>query len=59
MKSLQADKATIQGRAIAQGMHDVKVEQEKNMARAAKRRETMLERAAENVLSGGVQRRRP
>ena len=44
------------GRVIARGIEDVKVEQQKNMARAAKRHQTMLERAAERALSGGVQR---
>ena len=44
------------GRVIARGMNDVKVEQEKNMAKADKRKATMLERAAERALSGrGVQ----
>jgi hypothetical protein len=40
------------GRVIAQGMQDVKVEHQKNMAKAEKRKATMLERAAEIALSG-------
>ena len=42
----------VQGRVIARGIQDVKVENEKNMARSAKRQQTMLERAAERALSG-------
>ena len=44
------------GRLLARGIEDIKVEKEKNIARAAKRHQTMLERAAESALSGGVQR---
>ena len=44
------------GRVIARGIEDVKVEKQKNMAKAARRQQTMLERAAEKALSGGVQR---
>lgn len=40
------------GRAIAQGMHEIKVEQKKNMAKAEKRAGTMLERAASKFLDG-------
>ena len=40
------------GRVIARGIEDVKVEQRKNMAKAAKRSATMLNRAAEKALSG-------
>ena len=40
------------GKVIARGIEDVKVEKQKNMARAAKRHQTMLERAAEKALSG-------
>lgn len=40
------------GRVIARGMNDVKVEQEKNMTKAVKRRETMLRNVAERALSG-------
>lgn len=52
MKSSTEDKAIEHGRAIARGMHEVKVEQQKNMAKAAKRGETMLKRAAEKFVSG-------
>lgn len=41
------------GRVIARGMEDIKVEQQKNMAKADKRKQTMLENAAEKALSGG------
>lgn len=40
------------GRVIARGMEDAKVEREKNMTKAAKRHTTMLERAAQQALSG-------
>lgn len=40
------------GRVIAQGMNEIKVEKEKNMIKADKRKQTMLERAAEQVLRG-------
>lgn len=40
------------GRVIARGIQDIKVENEKNMAKAEKRKATMLERAAERALSG-------
>lgn len=40
------------GRIIARGINDVKVEQEKNMMKAVKRRATMLENAAAKALSG-------
>ncbi len=52
MEALKVDELKSQGRVIAQGMHDIKVEQEKNMAKAEKRKATMLERAAEKALSG-------
>lgn len=42
------------GRIIARGMEDIKVEKEKNMIKADKRQHTMLEKAAEIALSGGV-----
>lgn len=44
------------GRILARGMEDIKVVKEKNVMRAEKRRQTMLENAAEIALSGGVQR---
>lgn len=40
------------GRVIARGMAEIAVEKEKNMMKAARRKETMLENAAERVLSG-------
>lgn len=40
------------GRVIAHGIEDVKVEKQKNMAKAEKRHQTMLERAAQRALSG-------
>ncbi len=40
------------GRVIARGIEDVKVEKQKNMAKADKRHNTMLNRAAERALSG-------
>jgi len=48
-----------QGRIIAQSMHQQKVQREKNMVKAERRRATMLENAAEIALSGGVHRRLP
>ncbi len=52
MRSLKEAESREHGRVIARGMSDVKVEQQKNMAKAEKRRATMLERAAEKALSG-------
>ena len=40
------------GRIIARGMDDIKVQKEKNMIKADKRKATMLEQAAEKALSG-------
>ncbi len=40
------------GRIIAQAIEQQKVEKEKNMMKAVKRRDTMLENAAERALSG-------
>lgn len=62
MKSSQfstQNKFQEQGKAIAQAMHEKKVEVDRNIARAAKRRDTMLRNEAERILSGGVQYRRP
>ena len=39
------------GRVIAQGMHEENVRREKNMAKAAKRKDTILRNAAEEALS--------
>lgn len=52
MRLSSEDKARENGRAIARGMEDARVEKQKNMAKAEKRRATMLERAAEEALSG-------
>lgn len=41
-----------QGRAIARGMNQENVQQQKNMAKAGKRHQTMLENAAEKALGG-------
>ena len=40
------------GRAIARGMREQNMQFEKNMAKAEKRKATMLENAAKNALSG-------
>jgi len=53
MKSSNESKPIELGRVIAQGMNDIKVEKEKNMAKAEKRHQTMLSKAAEKALSGG------
>lgn len=51
MKSSKgSDKMLEHGRAIARAMDELKVQKEKNMAKAAKRKETMLYRAAETEL---------
>ena len=52
MKLSQKDKLVEHGRVIARAMDDLKVQKEKNMASAAKRKATMLENAAEKALSG-------
>ena len=53
MKSLKnTSKEELTGRAIAQSMRAEQAQHEKNMAKAAKRQQTMLERAAEQALSG-------
>lgn len=46
------DNLVEQGRVIARAMDEHKIQKEKNMAKADKRKATMLERAAEKVLSG-------
>ena len=50
MKLSQKDKLVGQGRDIARGMHLEKMQIEKNMAKAVKRKQTMLENAAEKEL---------
>lgn len=51
MKLSQEDKQVEQGRALARGMHEEKVRQEKNEAKAVKRKETMLRNAAEKLFN--------
>ena len=51
MKSSNQNKMIEQGRVIARAMHELKVEQKKNMIKAVKRRETMLHNAAESLFS--------
>lgn len=46
-KEFKVDKAKEHGRAIARAMDEHKVQKEKNMAKAEKRSETMLHRAAD------------
>lgn len=53
MNLSQEDKAKEQGRVIARAMDEAKVQKEKNMAKAEKRKTTMLSKAAERALSGG------
>ncbi len=48
---MNLDKLKDYGRVIARGMEEVKVEKEKNMTKATKRKATMLEKAAEQALS--------
>lgn len=55
MKSLPISTDNEQGRAIARGIAEEQARKEKNLAKADKRLATMLERAAEKALSGGVQ----
>jgi len=52
MKSLEKNKLLEQGRVIAHAMNEVNIQKEKNMAKADKRKATMLENAAEKALSG-------
>lgn len=52
MKSSQKDNLMNHGRVIAQAMQDMKIERQKNMAKAEKRKATMLEKSAEKALSG-------
>jgi len=51
-EQMDQDQLNRYGRVIAQGMEDVKVRKEKNMAKAEKRTQTMLSKAAEKALSG-------
>lgn len=52
MKSSHDDKLKEQGRAIARGMREEKARHQKHMTAAAKRRATLLETAADKMLSG-------
>ena len=52
MKLSHEDKLVEQGRAVARGMDEIHAQKERNMAKAAKRTQTMLARAAEKALSG-------
>ncbi len=55
MKSLNTSKEAKlmeHGRVIARAMDEVKVEKQKNMIKADRRKATMLENAAERALSG-------
>jgi len=52
MKLSTEDKMVEHGRVIAHGMHLEKVQREKNMIKADKRRFTILQNAAEKALSG-------
>jgi len=54
-----AEHSKEQGRIIAQGIEAEKAQMQKNMIKAEKRHHTMLQKAAEQALSGGVQLRRP
>ena len=54
MKLSQEDNMVEQGRVIARAMDDLKVQKEKNMIKADRRRATMLENAAEKALSGKI-----
>ena len=46
------NKMVEQGRATARAMHELKVQQQRNVAKAVKRKSTMLENAAQRALSG-------
>lgn len=56
MKSLNplnnpvTDKQVVQGQAIATALYEQQMQREKNMAKAVRRKNTMLERAAEKAL---------
>lgn len=52
MKLSQDNKMVEQGRATALAMHELKVQQKRNMASAVKRKASMLENAAQRALSG-------
>lgn len=50
MNSSEQDKIVEQGRAIARGMEEIRVQKEKNQAREAKRRVSLIRNAAEREL---------
>ena len=50
-KDTAKDELKQYGRVIAQGMHEYNVQKEKNMASAAKRKETRLRNAAHDVFN--------
>lgn len=51
-QTTKENKMVEQGRATAHAMHELKVQQKKNVASAVKRKSTMLENAAQRALSG-------
>lgn len=51
-QSKEERKATENGRVIARAMREEQVQHQKNMIKAERRRQTMLENAAERALSG-------
>lgn len=50
MNSSEQDKIAEQGRAIARGMEEIRVQKEKNQAKEAKRRVSLIRNAAEREL---------
>lgn len=51
MKLSNHDKMMEHGRIIARAISDIKVEKQKNMIKAVKRRETLLHNAAESLFT--------
>lgn len=51
-KHYSNEKMVENGKAMARGMRQENMQHEKNMAKAGRRRQTMLENAAEEALSG-------
>lgn len=47
-----SDAKVEEGKAMARGMREENMRHEKNIAKAGKRKQTMLENAAEKALSG-------
>lgn len=52
MHNKEMDKMMENGRVIAHAIDKLKVDKQKNMAKAVKRKQTMLANAAEQALSG-------